>query len=203
MRMHLFAAAACASIVVPTGAASQQVIIYGYDALGRLTSSQGQGGQVQNDTRSWCYDQNGNRLHVRAEISGTPVICQVPPNVAPPSPPPPSPPPPPPAPPGNTPPVTQLDQFAGECNASATINVTANDYDAEDAPNLPTLVSISSNGDGGATAHVVSSSAVVAYLGPAGDLTSFTYVVQDTASATATGTLIVHSMSCGGMVDPM
>lgn len=170
-----------------------------YDALGRLVVTRTNGGPAQADTRSLCYDEEGNRQKLAMVNDGTVAACAPPPVQTPPpvtGTPTPTPPP-----SGNTPPVAVNDAVSGKCFHTATINLTANDSDAQDSPAKPVLVSVDGGSGGFAGAYQVSNSSVSVDFGPAGDWTQFTYTVRDSAGATATGTLTVTtSGSCDGFV---
>ena len=169
---------------------------HGYDSLGRLVTT------VENDgdTRSTCFDQNGNREVFRTAENGTVVNCPPPPPVSPP----PSPPtqtPQPPPPPSNLPPSAVNDFMSGPCDWNATINLTANDTDPEGQ--ALTLVSIGwGTGTGAASAMINSASTVFVDTGFTSGNTNFIYTVRDPAGATDTATLSVTASCSGGGMQP-
>lgn len=76
-------------------------------------------------------------------------------------------------------------------------NLTANDTDPEGHYPL-TLTNIVKN-QGGASATIMTGSLVeVIFAFSAGDFSLFTYTVQDSQGASATGQLSVSTTSCGG-----
>lgn len=176
-------------------AQSTQTEDHEYDSLGRLIVTD-VSGLNNGDTRGYCYDELGNRLKLRASIDGSEPTCSSPNPPTPP--PPPSPPPPPPAPPsGNVPPVADADNISGECGTSIILNITADDFDAEDDPTKPTLVSLAPWLSGPASATIVSASSVSVTFGSAEGFTHYQYIVEDSQGASDQATLAITT-SCGG-----
>ena len=91
----------------------------------------------------------------------------------------------------NQPPVTQADSVSVACNASKTLNVTANDTDPEG--NYPlTVLSVTMTSDSvGADASVASASTLNIYGGIIGGTSTATYTVKDSLGATSTGTVTI------------
>jgi hypothetical protein len=179
--------AGVALAMVLAAPASSQTQTFTYDALGRLITAATSGGQNNGDRRSYCFDAAGNRLHVKASSDGSQASCVDPGNTSGGPPPPPPPPPPP-----NTPPTTQDDLASGRCNTTKVVNLVANDTDAES--NYPlSLISITRTSGNSATAYKSSSDSVTVKFAPTDGDAFFTYVVQDSLGATATGTLQVYS----------
>ena len=168
-----------------------------YDELGRLIVTRTNNGPSNADTRSLCYDEEGNRKRLELNANGSVAACAPPPVQTPP----PlggTPPPPPPPSSSNTPPVASNDSVSGYCFLTASVNLTANDSDVEDSPTKPVLVSIDGGSGGFAGAYKISNSSVSVDFGPAGDVTTFNYTIRDSVGATATGRLTVYTSSCGG-----
>lgn len=188
------------TILVPGSPAQAQsrTESHTYDQLGRLIKTQTNGGPTSSDTRSFCYDEEGNRKRLEMTTNGTVAACAPPPAQTPPPPGTTAPPPPPP-PSSNTPPVAMNDTVSGQCFLAVTKNVTSNDSDAEDNPTKPILVSVASGTGGQAGASKASDSSISVAFGPAGDLTRFIYTIRDSAGATATGQLTVSTSTCGGV----
>jgi len=174
---------------------------YTYDALGRLVVAKTGGGTNHNETHSICFDKSGNRTQYESTSDGTSAACvEIGANYggeAEPE----APPPPPPPPPVNSPPATQSDLASGECSQTATVNLTANDTDAEGHYPL-TLTAISPGSGGFASATIVSGSSASVTFGPASDITSFSYTVADSLGAAATGQLSATTSGCGGGPPP-
>ena len=177
--------------------AQSQTETHSYDELGRLIVTTTSGGLNNGDTRSYCFDEEGNRQELKFTSNGTTANCVAP---TPQTPPPPnsgsSAPTPTPT-PTNTPPVAVNNSVSGLCWNVTTVNLTANDSDAEDAPAKPVLVSISNGAGGQASATIASSSSVYVDFGPLWDITTFTYTVQDSDGAQDSATLSVATSSCG------
>ena len=196
MILRLTLAGAFLLTLLPQQAFAQVVDTYEYDELGRLRVVDSDGTNNANDTtRSWCYDEQGNRIRYEAKGLGVEVPCADPPSQTLPGeqdPDPPS------QPSSNTPPSATDDNANGPCNMSASVNLTANDSDMEDNPAKPVLVSISGPTGGGATAYVISASSVRVEFGPQSDYSQFTYTIRDTQGATDSGTLTVWTSSCNG-----
>ena len=173
-------ALAVLSIVVLSGTANAQSSTerYTYDDLGRLLMVETEGGQNDGESQALQYDDAGNRTSYQLSTGTTSQPSDPPPAGT------------------NYPPDTTSDSTSGACLTSLTINLTANDTDPED--NYPLqLVSVSRN-FGGATATVTSASSVRVTFGQAGDISQFTYRVQDSLGAQANGQLSVRSSTCSG-----
>ncbi len=173
--------------------AQSQTEDHTYDALGRLVITDTSGAN-DGDARSYCYDDAGNRTKLRASQDSSAESCAAPtPDQLPPEPPQPPPPPPPPS--GNTPPAASNDSVSGDCMDTATVNLTVNDFDADDDPTRPVLVSIvKTSGSGGASKVSASSVSVSFALNGGGGV--FSYVIEDSDGATDTGTLHVTTNQC-------
>lgn len=178
-------------------AAQSETETHSYDSLGRLISTTTAGGQNNNEARSYCFDEVGNRTNFKSSASGATLSCSPPPPPPPAPPSPPPAPPPPPPPPPNYPPTAQNDAASGQCYGSTLVNLTANDTDPDGDYPL-SLVSIVQSNTGAATASIFSSSTAEVIFGPNFDFTTFTYTVEDALGATGTATLTVSTSSCGG-----
>lgn len=188
---------ACALALQPSPAEAQQTQSQSFDALGRLVTVVTTGGANDQDARSLCYDEVGNRDKFRASIDASTANCPPPPP-PPPTPPPPTPPtpPPPPSPPGNLPPVAEANSVDGNCNGWTIVNLTANDTDPEG--NYPlTFVSLNHASGSDSTALKVSNSSAEINFGSFVGITEFSYLVQDSLGASSTGILWVSVASCG------
>lgn len=188
--------------MLATAAVSQEVETHTYDELGRLISTQTSGPNSSfndDEARSYCYDALGNRTDLKASTDNSVLACPAPsPAATPPVTP--SPTPTPPAPPTNSPPYAVDDAVWGNCGASTSISVTANDSDAEDSPIKPQLVSITKL-SGFATASVVSGNVSLNYGGYSG-FSVFSYTIEDSDGATGAGTLEVQSGGSSCMPPP-
>ena len=182
---------------VATAAIAQDARTYTYDALGRLIEQESTGTPNNGEVHSICYDAAGNRTQYRTSEDGSSAGCDPGiPGAAPTPTPSPSPTPTPtPTPTGNNPPITVNDSSSGDCYSLRIVNLTANDSDPES--NYPlTLTAISQN-SGQATAMLGSASSVTVEFGPQFDSSSFTYTVEDSLGASATGQLSVSTSGCG------
>ena len=77
MRLRTIAAAA-AAVVMPVAALAQETTTYTYDALGRVTQVDQQGGRNDNTHASYQYDAAGNRSRVTVTCppgTGAPNAC--------------------------------------------------------------------------------------------------------------------------------
>ena len=190
----LLLGAAPLALAVPMVAGAQSSTeTYTYDALGRLVVAKTTGGSNNDETHSLCFDKSGNRTDYVASSDGFAAGCVDAGSGT--SSPTPSPSPSPTPTPGNTPPKTVSDETSGACDTIKTVNLTANDTDAEGHYPLA-LVSISRVSGAQASASVVSASAVSVDFGPLAGTTNFSYQVQDSQGATSTGTLT--SSTSGG-----
>ena len=182
--------------LLPQQAFAQVVDTYEYDELGRLRVVDSDGTDNANDTtRSWCYDEQGNRVRYEAKGLGVKVPCADPPVQTPPAtggaptePPPSS---------ANTPPVAHTDSVSGPQFLSMTVNLTANDNDAEDAPAKPVLVSITRK-SGNSSATKVSASSVRVDFGPECQISEFDYQIIDSGGMTDTGSFYAFGQCEGG-----
>lgn len=78
---------------------------------------------------------------------------------------------------------------------TATVNLTANDFDAEDEPVKPVLLSIVKTSGRGSASKVSASSVSVSFA-LSGGSGVFTYTIEDSGGATDTGTLYVTTNEC-------
>ena len=181
-------------------AQSTQVEDHRYDSLGRLIVTE-VSGLNDGDTRSYCYDQLGNRLTLRASVDGSEPACAAGSSPTPPADPPPPPPPPPPS-SSNVPPVADDDFISGQCDTSTPFNLTADDFDAEDDPIKPALISLTLKFAGPASAVITnaSTSSVSIEFGAEVGATTYDYTVADSAGATDTAQLTISTM-CGGVLE--
>ncbi len=161
--------------VLPAPAQASETVTHQYDELGRLISSSKSGGPATASQTTTAYDPAGNRSNqTTSGVSGggTP------------------PPPPPPPPSGNLPPVANADSVSVMCNATTTVNVTANDTDPEG--NLPlTVLSVTLPPLDTASATVLSASTIQVTGATFAQSTAATYSVKDSLNATATGNLTI------------
>lgn len=155
---------------------------YTYDALGRLVKVVTSGGSNNSETQSICYDAAGNRTDYVANTSAGATVCGGSPTPTPPPP--------------NNPPTTGDDSASGACLTSLVVNLTQNDDDPED--NYPLTLTAITQTDGSASATIASASSVNVTFGPALDISTFDYIVQDSLGASSTGELAVLTLSCGG-----
>lgn len=108
-------------LLASPAAQAAETVTHTYDELGRLISSSKSGGPAAGSQTTTAYDPAGNRSNqtttgVAGGGGGTP----------------------PPPPTGNQPPIANADAVSVMCNATTTVNVTANDTDPEG--NLPLTV---------------------------------------------------------------
>lgn len=159
--------------VLPATAHASETVTHQYDELGRLISSSKSGGPATGSQTTTAYDPAGNRSNQTtsgASGGGTP--------------------PPPPPPSGNLPPVANADSVSVMCNATTTVNVTANDTDPEG--NLPlTVLSVTLPPLDTASATVLSASTIQVTGATLAQSTAATYSVKDSLNATATGNLTI------------
>lgn len=148
---------------------------YSYDALGRLISVVTSGGQNNAEAHSICYDDAGNRTQYVSDTSGAAASCTggTPP-------------------PSNNPPVTQPDSVQVACNATTTVNVTANDSDPEG--NLPLTVTAVVVNSGDAFASVVSASSISVIGAWDSGQSIATYTVKGSLNASSSGTLTINTV---------
>ena len=200
MRNSLNCSLLAATVLVAGPAVSQtQTETHVYDNLGRLIVTNTVGGPNDNETRSYCFDELGNRKIFKSSESGVAAACAPQTSPQPPAPDPPAPIPPPSS--SGTPPTANDDWIRGGCQHTTTANLTANDSDAEDAPIKPKLIAIgqSSNSMAGAT-RINDSSASVDFS-DRNSLVSVPYTIRDSAGQTASGNLIIETTGCGGIID--
>ena len=182
-------------LVGGTSALTQsQTETYTYDVHGRLIATNVYGGAHNDDARSTCYDELGNRRTFRVSIDGTVLTCsapstQNPPNLVS------SPPVPPNDPPAtsNTAPQATTDNIAGRCDSFQSVDIVANDIDADG----DTLTLLSVRHELGITQSyitVVNGVAQVSFGLQSGS-DRWLYEVADSYGATATG-FIYLSTSC-------
>jgi hypothetical protein len=161
---------------------------YTYDALGRLVAAKSTGTVNNNHTRSTCYDDAGNRTQYAATSNGTVPSCSPTPSPTPT--------------PTNSPPVTQPDSVQVACNATTTVNVTANDSDPEG--NLPLTVTAVVVNSGDAFASVASSTSISVTGAWDNGQSIATYTVKDGLNASSTGTLTINTVGgpsiCGNLL---
>ena len=146
---------------------SAETITYTYDALGRLTASVSSGAVNNGLSNSIIYDPAGNRTSygVSGASGGVP--------------------PPPPPPPPNNPPVANPDSLTAAKCVYRTINVVANDTDADGHYPL-SLTAVNQP-----WAWVESGSNVGMNTPDANGTYVITYTVADSLGATANGSLTV------------
>lgn len=195
MRGHkLLFAGSCLALATSQVAFGQaQTEDHAYDALGRLVITDTSGNN-DGQARSYCYDKAGNRTDLRASTDSSAASCASTSPTPLPSPTP-TPTPTPPPPPGNTPPAADNDFVSGDCMETATVNLTANDFDAEDEPVKPVLLSIVKTSGRGSASKVSASSVSVSFA-LSGGSGVFTYTIEDSGGATDTGTLYVTTNEC-------
>lgn len=92
----------------------------------------------------------------------------------------------------NSPPVTQPDSVRIGCNVTTTVNVAANDSDAEG--NTPLTVTSVHLDSLTARASVVSASSIQVTGADGNETSSGTYTVEDSLGASSTGALTVESV---------
>ena len=196
------------SVILALGAASLWALpvqaqsrseTHTYDELGRLIVTRTNGGPSNADTRSLCYDEEGNRKRLEMTANGSVVNCPAPPAQTPPPAGGTPPPPPPPPPTSNNPPVAKDDNVSGTCGNDKTLNVIVNDTDADGhALHIVSLTHVA----GPSVAQVVSSSSVwITFAGQNFAGTTFDYVVSDTEGATDTGRIFATT-TCDGTIQP-
>ena len=193
----LLAATAAGVIFIPKASSQTQTEYHEYDELGRIEATRTTGLNA-GDARSYCYDRLGNRKALRASNDNSSANCAAPTPMPTPAPEPtPTPTPPPTS--SNNPPTANADNLPLDCFDSLTVNLTANDFDAEDYPAKPSLVSITRTaGPASASKISGSSSSVIVSAGGVNGTASFSYTITDSAGATDTGALTVYITGCDG-----
>ena len=175
-------------------AAQVETRTHTYDPLGRLSSTEVDGGANQDDTRALCYDKSGNRTDFMTRENGSVPACTAPtPDLPPTSTPSPSPSPTPT--PTNSPPNAVDDFTSGFCSTTVFIDVTANDSDPDG--DTPLTVTAVSKQAGGASANLDFGLVAVTY-GPDQDISTFEYTLEDPSGASDVAILTVWTTSCGG-----
>lgn len=172
---------ATSSLAPTVSVQASETATFTYDALGRLIATSRSGSINNGAATSISYDAAGNRSNYSASGAG------------------PTAPPPPPPSASNTAPTANIDYLAVSEWAADSINVIANDTDADGDYPL-TLISVSAPGGGASYYASVESGTTVAWGGSSAGTFDVIYTVRDSRGATSTGTLRVTSISvstCG------
>ncbi|MBO9711433.1 hypothetical protein [Sphingomonas sp.] len=76
-RVHttLFASTAVVALIGAAAARADETVVYVYDSLGRLVTTQTTGTVNAGETKSICYDRAGNRLRYKDSPSGVVAAC--------------------------------------------------------------------------------------------------------------------------------
>lgn len=98
-------------------------------------------------------------------------------------------------------PQTTPDSASGPCYETLPADLTANDTDPESNYPLTLTAIVKNSGLAGAT--IVSASSVSVDYAGSGDVSDFTYTVEDSLGNSATGSLSVSTSSCGGGGPPL
>ena len=165
-----------AALVVSGAGRASETVVYSYDPLGRLKTSNVTGGPNNNIGTATCFDPAGNRT--RYTVGTGPAACGTGTGSTPT-------PPPPPPPPSGSPPVANPNSVSGPCNSTVNYNVVANDTDPNGNTPL-TLVTVTGSATVDAT---IISSTTIQFIGSAPGSSTLYYVIQNSVGATATGTI--------------
>lgn len=150
-------------------AQAAETVTHTYDELGRLISTSKTGGPASGLQTTTAYDPAGNRSNQTTIGAGGG-------GGAPPT--------------GNQPPIANADAVSVMCNATTTVNVTANDTDPEG--NLPlTALSVTLPPLSTASATIVSSSTIEVWGAAFAETVQASYSVKDSLGATSSGTLTI------------
>ena len=186
-----FATGSTILVAIATSAVAQsQTETYSYDVHGRLTATEVTGGAHDNDARSTCYDELGNRRTFRVSVDGSVLSCPAPSTQAPPDPVSSNPTAPsdPPA-VGNSVPQPTTDNLSSSCYALRSIDIIANDIDPDG--DALTLLSVTEDITGtGAYVDVINGVAQVSF-GSRSGTDRWRYDVADIHGATATGFIYI------------
>jgi hypothetical protein len=200
IKSHLLVGGSClaAAVLSAVGAwAQSETKTYQYDQLGRLVSTQVNGGLGNSDTRTVCYDAMGNRVNFKTRNDGSMPGCTAPSPAPSPTPTPPSPTPTPtPTPtPSNNPPIANEDSVGGGCGTTTYYDLLLNDTDPEG--NYPLVLLSITRTSGQSSATLFSTTIVkIDHYGFGQDFSTFNYVVRDSLGATSTGQLTVSTSPC-------
>lgn len=178
-----------ASIASPAPLWADETVVYAYDFLGRLIQVNISGGPNSGVATQTCFDRAGNRSSYSTG-STSPGVCPSPaptPTPVPTQTPTPT--------PTAQPPVTTADSLTvGVCD-SASVNVISNDSDP--GGHYPLTVVAVTGGQKGQPSVDSSSSVSYSANGTTGS-DQITYTVQNTAGASATGTIAITVVNHGG-----
>lgn len=160
-------------LLASPAAQAAETVTHTYDELGRLISSSKSGGPAAGSQTTTAYDPAGNRSNqtttgVAGGGGGTP----------------------PPPPTGNQPPIANADAVSVMCNATTTVNVTANDTDPE-GNLLLTVLSVTLPPLSTASATVVSASSIQVWGAAFAETVQASYSVKDSLGAASSGTLTI------------
>ena len=159
-----------AALVVSGAGRASETVVYSYDPLGRLKTSNVTGGPNNNIGTATCFDPAGNRT--RYTVGTGPAACGTSTGSTP-------------TPPGGSPPVANPNSVSGPCNSTVNYNVVANDTDPNGNTPL-TLVTVTGSATVDAT---IISSTTIQFIGSAPGSSTWYYVIQNSVGATTTGTI--------------
>ena len=185
MRLVGFPIGFCALIIGSTSALAQsQVEKHTYDVHGRLTATEVIGGAHNNDARSTCYDELGNRRTFRVSVDGSVLSCSAPSTQTPPDPvsSTPAPPSDPPA-VGNSAPQPTTDNTSSGCYTMRSIDIIANDTDPDG--DALTLLNVTEDITGTGAYVVVMNGVAQISFGERSGTERWRYEVADVHGATA------------------